>query len=374
MVREVERAADGLYLVAHDPASGYRAWVHGCWVSGWRPALLGELVVDDFAVVQRGQGAAHRRAADSVYPQQPIRLNGPSAPASHGGAPRHNSSPNTSWHPGSHAVPALRHEGYGALFPHSGAVSHSTRGCIFDGHLDVRRRTAWTRTRCSRPNTPTPSCWLQETAMHMRKWRPSSGGRIYDPDSAFGPAALYAPGRGGYSSTYVDKTKRSRSPESEEDLCTGSDEQPNEVTYLTAFGSFGREGYAYVAQEKGFFAKCKIRVDIQPGQGVSSNLQSLASGKAQFSRMIWPGADPAVAPRHQGACPTAHAALDDAWTPLAFPPRPGAIGQGSACAPPGHDVPRRRRPRPGRTAAHPGPTRCRHQPGRRAGRQRTRTP
>jgi NitT/TauT family transport system substrate-binding protein len=55
------------------------------------------------------------------------------------------------------------------------------------------------------------------------------------------------------------------------------------VTYLTAFGSFGREGFAYVAKAKGFFAERGIDVDIQTGQGATSNLQLLAAGRAQFS-------------------------------------------------------------------------------------------
>jgi NitT/TauT family transport system substrate-binding protein len=33
-----------------------------------------------------------------------------------------------------------------------------------------------------------------------------------------------------------------------------ADGRVDKVTYLTAFGSFGREGFAYVAKAKGFFA------------------------------------------------------------------------------------------------------------------------
>jgi NitT/TauT family transport system substrate-binding protein len=69
--------------------------------------------------------------------------------------------------------------------------------------------------------------------------------------------------------------------------CAGEETSPSvgqdEVTYMTAFGSFGREGYAYVAEAKGFFAKRNIKVSIQPGQGSTSNLQLLAAGKVQFS-------------------------------------------------------------------------------------------
>lgn len=58
---------------------------------------------------------------------------------------------------------------------------------------------------------------------------------------------------------------------------------PDKVTYLTAVGAFGRESYAWVAQEKGFFAKAGIEVDIRSGSGTTENLALLASGRAQFS-------------------------------------------------------------------------------------------
>jgi NitT/TauT family transport system substrate-binding protein len=57
----------------------------------------------------------------------------------------------------------------------------------------------------------------------------------------------------------------------------------DKVTYLTAFGAFGREGFAYVAKERGFFAARHIDVNIQPGQGATANLGLLAAGRAQFS-------------------------------------------------------------------------------------------
>ncbi|BCB88070.1 ABC transporter substrate-binding protein [Phytohabitans suffuscus] len=59
--------------------------------------------------------------------------------------------------------------------------------------------------------------------------------------------------------------------------------QPDKVTYLTAVGAFGRESYAWVAKEKGFFAAAGIEVDIRPGSGTTENLALLASGRAQFS-------------------------------------------------------------------------------------------
>lgn len=58
---------------------------------------------------------------------------------------------------------------------------------------------------------------------------------------------------------------------------------PDKVTYLTGFGTFGREAYAYVAQEKGYFEDADISVDIQPGQGSGNSLAALAGGRAQFA-------------------------------------------------------------------------------------------
>ncbi|WP_200303429.1 ABC transporter substrate-binding protein [Streptomyces adelaidensis] len=58
---------------------------------------------------------------------------------------------------------------------------------------------------------------------------------------------------------------------------------PDKVTYLTGFGTFGREAYAYVAQEKGYFEDAGISVDIQPGQGSGNSLAALAGGRAQFA-------------------------------------------------------------------------------------------
>ncbi|MDQ7906018.1 ABC transporter substrate-binding protein [Phytohabitans sp. ZYX-F-186] len=61
------------------------------------------------------------------------------------------------------------------------------------------------------------------------------------------------------------------------------DAPADKVTYLTAVGSFGRESYAWVAKEKGFFDRAGIEVEIRPGSGTTENLGLLASGRAQFS-------------------------------------------------------------------------------------------
>ncbi len=65
---------------------------------------------------------------------------------------------------------------------------------------------------------------------------------------------------------------------------------PDKVTYLTAFGSFGREGYAWVARDKGFFAEAGLQVDIKPGAAGDLNLKTLAAGQAQFTVIDYAGA------------------------------------------------------------------------------------
>lgn len=58
---------------------------------------------------------------------------------------------------------------------------------------------------------------------------------------------------------------------------------PDKVTYITGFGTFGREAYAYVAQDKGYFSDAGVTVAIQPGQGSGNSLAALAGGSAQFA-------------------------------------------------------------------------------------------
>jgi NitT/TauT family transport system substrate-binding protein len=54
------------------------------------------------------------------------------------------------------------------------------------------------------------------------------------------------------------------------------------VTYLTSFSTFGRDTYAYVAQEKGFFAEAGLDVTINPGSGTVDVLKLVAGGRADF--------------------------------------------------------------------------------------------
>jgi NitT/TauT family transport system substrate-binding protein len=55
------------------------------------------------------------------------------------------------------------------------------------------------------------------------------------------------------------------------------------ITYLTSFGTFGRDAYGYVAKEKGYFADAGFDVDVKPGSGTFDNLKAVIGGQAQFS-------------------------------------------------------------------------------------------
>ena len=75
--------------------------------------------------------------------------------------------------------------------------------------------------------------------------------------------------------------------------CSGSDDADKktdggaaaseQVTYLTSFGNFGRDAYAYVAKEKGFFKDAGFNVDIKPGNGTGDNIKFVTSGQAHFT-------------------------------------------------------------------------------------------
>ncbi|WP_329547071.1 ABC transporter substrate-binding protein [Streptomyces sp. NBC_01356] len=70
---------------------------------------------------------------------------------------------------------------------------------------------------------------------------------------------------------------------SDDDSGSGGGSAPDKVTYITGFGTFGREAYAYVAQDKGYFSDAGVTVTIQPGQGSGNSLAALAGGSAQFA-------------------------------------------------------------------------------------------
>jgi NitT/TauT family transport system substrate-binding protein len=58
--------------------------------------------------------------------------------------------------------------------------------------------------------------------------------------------------------------------------------EPASVTYLTSFSTFGRDAYAYVAKEKGFFDEVNLDVTIEPGTGSVDVMKLVAGGTADF--------------------------------------------------------------------------------------------
>lgn len=69
-------------------------------------------------------------------------------------------------------------------------------------------------------------------------------------------------------------------------LAAGSAPQKStvdKVTYLTSFGTFGRDAYAYVAQENGYFEAAGLDVTIKPGSGSVDNMKLVAAGQADLA-------------------------------------------------------------------------------------------
>ncbi|WDZ85314.1 ABC transporter substrate-binding protein [Micromonospora cathayae] len=66
------------------------------------------------------------------------------------------------------------------------------------------------------------------------------------------------------------------------DSGSGDGSKLRKVTYLTSFGNFGRDSYAWVAKDKGFFKEAGFEVDIKPGQGTGGVITTIIGGKADF--------------------------------------------------------------------------------------------
>ncbi|MEU8221954.1 ABC transporter substrate-binding protein [Kribbella sp. NPDC048915] len=71
--------------------------------------------------------------------------------------------------------------------------------------------------------------------------------------------------------------------------CNSGDDGGNEagdglqkVSYLTSFNTFGREAYAYVALEKGYFKDAGFDVKITPGSGTVDVMKLVAGGQADY--------------------------------------------------------------------------------------------
>jgi NitT/TauT family transport system substrate-binding protein len=75
-----------------------------------------------------------------------------------------------------------------------------------------------------------------------------------------------------------------------EDPAPAADGPPDQVTYTTNFGQLGRDAYAYVALEKGFFSEANLEVTIEPGSGTNPNLQALLGRQVQFTAVDMAGA------------------------------------------------------------------------------------
>jgi NitT/TauT family transport system substrate-binding protein len=64
---------------------------------------------------------------------------------------------------------------------------------------------------------------------------------------------------------------------------SGGSQSLEKITYLTSFGTFGRDSYAYVAKDKGYFKDAGFDVEIKPGGGTLENLKAIVAGSAQFT-------------------------------------------------------------------------------------------
>ncbi|GAB2640639.1 ABC transporter substrate-binding protein [Kribbella swartbergensis] len=62
----------------------------------------------------------------------------------------------------------------------------------------------------------------------------------------------------------------------------GEDSGLQKVSYLTSFNTFGREAYAYVALEKGYFKDAGFDVTINPGSGTVDVMKLVAGGQADY--------------------------------------------------------------------------------------------
>ncbi|MGZ0146408.1 ABC transporter substrate-binding protein [Kribbella sp. WER1] len=62
----------------------------------------------------------------------------------------------------------------------------------------------------------------------------------------------------------------------------GGDGGLQKVSYLTSFNTFGREAYAYVALEKGYFKDAGFDVKISPGSGTVDVMKLVAGGQADY--------------------------------------------------------------------------------------------
>ena len=67
-----------------------------------------------------------------------------------------------------------------------------------------------------------------------------------------------------------------------DDKDKAADNGLTKVSYLTSFNTFGREAYAYVALEKGYFKDAGFDVTINPGSGTVDVMKLVAGGQADY--------------------------------------------------------------------------------------------
>jgi NitT/TauT family transport system substrate-binding protein len=79
--------------------------------------------------------------------------------------------------------------------------------------------------------------------------------------------------------------------ESDSNGSAGAGDKPTQkITYVTAFGAVGRDAFAWVAKEKGYFAEVGVEAEIREGAGNVPNLTALKAGEAQFAALDFTGA------------------------------------------------------------------------------------
>src|SRR3954447_4484310 len=73
------------------------------------------------------------------------------------------------------------------------------------------------------------------------------------------------------------------SDDGDDTSASGGTQTLEKITYLTSFGTFGRDSYAYVAKEKGYFRDAGFDVEIKPGAGSGEGIKQIVAGTAQFT-------------------------------------------------------------------------------------------
>ena len=81
------------------------------------------------------------------------------------------------------------------------------------------------------------------------------------------------------------------------------------IRYLTSYGNFGRDGYVYVAKEKGYFADAGFEVDIKTGAGTAAGVKQIVAGTADFTPVDLSGCLLATGGKGDAAAFTAVAAI-----------------------------------------------------------------